>query len=329
MANPDNKKLLILYVLEILKDYSDEDHPLLQKEIADKIFTRYGMDCERKAVAANINCLEEFGYDIERIKNKGVYLGEREFEPSEIAFLVDSVFSSKIINAKQSRELAEKLYRPLSIRQRKTFNYIYKADEISRTDNNLIFYNIEVIKSAIEQKKKVEFDYNSYTLKKETETKKRVVSPYFMINSQGKYYLVGTFRKDWGLTNFRIERMTGITVSGEKAEPIESVKGYENGVDIAEYANENIYAFGGESVKATLRLTGDYIVNAVYEWFDDRANVYERNGEIFATVCANERALIYWCMQYGESVELLSPEKTRKKLCKIISSMKERYEKNV
>ena len=65
MANPDNKKLLILYVLEILKDYSDEDHPLLQKEIADKIFTRYGMDCERKAVAANINCLEEFGYDID------------------------------------------------------------------------------------------------------------------------------------------------------------------------------------------------------------------------------------------------------------------------
>lgn len=118
-------------------------------------------------------------------------------------------------------------------------------------------------------------------------------------------------------------------MSGEKAEPIESVKGYENGVDIAEYANENIYAFGGESVKATLRLTGDYIVNAVYEWFDDRANVYERNGEILTTVCANERALIYWCMQYGESVELLSPEKTRKKLCKIISSMKEKYEKNV
>ena len=67
----------------------------------------------------------------------------------------------------------------------------------------------------------------------------------------------------------------------------------------------------------------------MYERFDDRANVYERNGEILATVCANERALIYWCMQYGESAELLSPEKTRKKLREIISSMKERYEKNV
>ena len=37
MSLPNNKKLSILYTLQILKDYSDEKHLLSQNEIAKKI----------------------------------------------------------------------------------------------------------------------------------------------------------------------------------------------------------------------------------------------------------------------------------------------------
>ena len=41
MSSPGSKKLSILYILEILRDYSDENHLLTQAEIARKLFNIY------------------------------------------------------------------------------------------------------------------------------------------------------------------------------------------------------------------------------------------------------------------------------------------------
>ena len=40
VPSPNNKKLSILYVLDILKSYSDEDHLLTQSQIAEKVFSQ-------------------------------------------------------------------------------------------------------------------------------------------------------------------------------------------------------------------------------------------------------------------------------------------------
>jgi len=76
-----NKKLSILYILEILKDYSDENHLLSQTEIVKKLNLLYGMECERKSVGSNIDNLIAFGYDIIKTPS-GCYLGARDYEPS-------------------------------------------------------------------------------------------------------------------------------------------------------------------------------------------------------------------------------------------------------
>lgn len=159
MASPSNKKLLILYVLQVLKEYSDENHPLMQEEISRKIYSIYGMTSERKAIGANIQSLIDYGYDIRPIKGRGVYLGERELEASEIALLVDSIFSNRSINAVNSKQLAEKLYSCLSKYNRKRFNYVYKVGEIAKSDNKQIFLTIEILQEAIGSGKKVSFDY--------------------------------------------------------------------------------------------------------------------------------------------------------------------------
>ena len=90
MSLPNNKKLSILYTLQILKDYSDEKHLLSQNEIAKKIYNLYGMECERKSIGTNIDSLIDFGYDIVKT-NSGCFLASREFEASEIRFLIDAV----------------------------------------------------------------------------------------------------------------------------------------------------------------------------------------------------------------------------------------------
>ena len=54
MAGKQQKKLLILNILDILKKYSDESHRLSQKDIAEILEKEYGTPAERKAIRRNI-----------------------------------------------------------------------------------------------------------------------------------------------------------------------------------------------------------------------------------------------------------------------------------
>ena len=154
MAVDTNKKLLIIYIYEILKEHSDENHLLTQQDIIKLIKQIYDMDCERKSVGNNIDFLIDLGFDIIKVPHKGCYLGERVLEPSEVSFIIDSLFSNKSISGKQAKELSNKLSNLLSKYQRKRYNYIYKAEQVNRTNNKELFYNIEIIQEAIEKNKK-------------------------------------------------------------------------------------------------------------------------------------------------------------------------------
>ena len=60
------KKLLIMNILDILRKYSDEEHRLSQKDIAEILKTEYDMTADRKAIRRNIlNVMDCGGYNIE------------------------------------------------------------------------------------------------------------------------------------------------------------------------------------------------------------------------------------------------------------------------
>ena len=69
MAGLQPKKMLILNILEILKKYSDEDHPLKQKQIGEILLRDYGMTVDRKAIKRNLAELMDSGYPV-RIKTE-------------------------------------------------------------------------------------------------------------------------------------------------------------------------------------------------------------------------------------------------------------------
>ncbi len=323
---PSNKKMTNICVLEILKEYTDERHPLTQAEIIKKLYDNYGLELERKSVATTLDSLIDFGYDIIKTKT-GCYLGEREFEPSEISFLIDAVFSSKSIDSNNSRLLSEKLSKFLSKYERKKFNYICKADQMIRTNQKQLFYTIDVLNEAISQGKQVEFNYNRFYVK-ENEKKKNLrykINPYFMINNQGRYYLVCNL--DWfdEIANYKIELISNIKILDTPIKPVAKLKNCENGVDMVKYANENIYMFHNNTVNATLKISNEYAAEYVYEWFGKNARFYTQENTIYADISANEQALIYWCLQYGESVELITPQETRKLIAEKSKLISEKY----
>ena len=140
------KKLLILNILDILRKYSDEEHRLSQKDIAEILKTEYDMTADRKAIRRNILNLMDCGYNIEYSESirmvpnpkTGVpeesylwsdfYL-ERDFTDGELRLLIDSLLFSKHVPYSQCKELVGKL--------EELSDGVYKLDDLPYGDYTL------------------------------------------------------------------------------------------------------------------------------------------------------------------------------------------------
>ena len=72
MPNSD-KKLAILYLLDILKEYTDEKHSLTYAEINHKFQTKYGIDLDAKTIAKYITLLQDYGCDIKKKREQWLF----------------------------------------------------------------------------------------------------------------------------------------------------------------------------------------------------------------------------------------------------------------
>jgi len=322
------KKGSLLYVLSILQEYTDSKHPLTYAAIGDKLRSLYDIEIERKTIARDIEILESKGYDIVKRGNYGVYLGARRFEEGELLYLIDAIYSSRSIPTKYAKDLVEKLCEDYSIYDKKQYKYLEKLDEDSKTNNKQLFYVIEMLNEAINQGKKVEFQYSAYGLNKKLEVKfdgkKFKISPYFMVNNHGKYYLVCNYDKYDNLANYKIENISNITILDEPVRDLNSLPNCKN-FSVKKYIKEHIYMVSGCSVNATLKIDSEKRINDIIGWFGEDLVLYTKDKTIYANLNVSEDALVYWALQYGEHVEVVEPLSTRDKIKERLAVLNKRY----
>lgn len=313
MTMVENKKASIILILKVLQEYSDEDHFLTQQDIIDKVDELYGIELERKSVAFSILLLQELDYDINKSPKGGYALLSRDFDNSEIRYITDALFSSKSLSAKQAAELSKKLNSCLSRYQRKDYNYIFKSSEINRSENKELFYALELIEEAKRRGKRISFQYLTYDENGKPYTKmdgyRYIVSPYYLVNSGGRYYLICNYREKYrAITWFRIDYMLNPKIEEEwPIKSIESLKGVKE-FDIAKYLNDNIYLLDGDVINATIQIETPNSIQFVVDWFGKNAKIYKKNDKLLADIKCNESALFYWYMQYSETLTLISPQ---------------------
>lgn len=326
MALESNKKLLLLYILDVMKEYSDAEHQLTQSAIIEKVKKRFGMDAERKAIARNIDFLVDFGYDIVR-GERGYYLAEREFDSSEIIYLVDSVYSSKAIPSKAVTELVRKLAGFSSRYERKAYKHLFKP-EVEGGVNKQYFFNIDVLNNAIDKRHKVKFNYISYKFENgEVKEIKRnhTVSPFFMVNNNAKYYLVCNKDGKSTLSNYKIENIVDIEELEEDSVEVLAFAEKSGRFDENAYIADHIYMFGGEIVHAKIKLKNDRAISAVYEWFGKNTQITKDGDDLVAFIKADEQSIAYWAVQYAELVTVLSPVGVVGKIKSLIEELKNSY----
>ena len=325
MTSLEPKKLALLRILQILEQYSDIDHPLKQEDIARYLDRDFGIVIERKAIGRNILLLKDAGYDI-LSDRRGCYLVSREFEDSELRLLIDGVLASKHITAKHSKELIEKLCSLSNKYFRSHVKNIWSVNEWSKTDNQALFYNIEIVDAAIEQGKQIAFCYNKYGAdKKLHKTSDQRVTPYQMILRNQRYYLIACNEKWKNLGHYRLDRITDIRLTDEPATQLRSLPGHESGIDYKEYATSLPYMFTDKPESVEF-LADPAIIDQIVDWFGDNARIEQSGDKLKVYVKASPMAMEYWAMQYLNFVEILSPISLRSRIAANLEAARGKYQ---
>lgn len=329
----ESKKLALLRILHILEKYSDEDHPLTQEFIVNKLEKDYGIEVDRKLVGRQLSLLLEAYEDADASlslvsdRRKGTYVEQREFEASELRLLIDGVLSSKHITAKHSRDLIEKLCRQGNIYFRSLVKNIYSVNDWNKTDNMSVFLNIELVDEAIERGKQLKFVYNKYGAdKKLHKTSNPRVSPYQLILHNQRYYLMARHERFEQMHFYRLDRITDMKILEDKPlTNIREVDGYESGIDYKELSSGLPYMFTDKFERVEF-WAAEEVLDQVIDWFGKDLKIENEGGRYKVSLLVSPNAMEYWALQYVKSVEIISPKSLRDQIKETLECGLKKYD---
>ena len=307
MAGVKSSKTVFLYVLKILMERSDAEHPITTEEIISAL-NEYGYSCDRKSIYRYIDSLIEFGIDIVRCGH-GYCVVSREFEIHELKLLADAVQSSRFITVKKSRELTKKLGTLASVYEAKTLSRSVHMIGVNKTDNERVFYTLDAVYEAIRTNKRVQFKYFRYnpdgTKQYRDNGAEYIVSPYAVVWDDEKYYLHAYNEKYDDISSFRLDLMEGAKVSSLPRLKQKEYASYNpNDRQKAAFSQ-----FGGEETTVVCEFD-NLLAGAVFDHFGTNIVTSSTpNGRfrVSLNVIVSQQFLS-WMFGFGDKAKILAPQ---------------------
>ena len=293
---------------------------------------------------------------------------------SEWMYLIDSILYSKILTKKEADNLAKRVTL-LAGRQLSDFTkychrmnnqpYIVGDEDIDenvgRIESNVL-KQVHLIREAINQGKKVKFnlcvyDYGDQKVRlvpygkqgkefpempeKYKRDVHRICSPFEIIYSNGRYYMLGadleternTYQK---YKLYRVDLMQDVSVNRARA-MTKKEAGIDELENLFKYRMENPYLYTGKVEKVRIRVDSDQFTQIV-DWFSDNIEVikigYTENDITYydIEVEVNLNSFTFWVLQYSGCVEVL-PDRNGDSSCRerikmILKETLKKYEEN-
>ena len=334
MEPRNSSKLKILYIIDILRKFSDEEHPINASEICDRL-AALGVKAERKAIYDDIDNLIFYGFDIIKTHSPrtGYFLASREFELPEIYLLTDAVQSADFITPKKTRELVAKLEAMMSKEQAKARENSIYIEYKNKCDNEEIYFSIDTLRQAIESGKKVTLKYRTRQIdenRKITVNEREFkLSPYALIWMEDHYYLVCNNEKYDNLMHLRLDRMKTVRCLDEKFRHFSEVCSYKDRFDTADYALKTFNMFGGELCEIELSCNSK-ILEQVIDRFGDKIHVIGAENRRFSFRIKGlvSEGLVGWIMEFGGDIEVVAPQSLRDMIYDKIKYLEKMYRKD-
>ena len=309
MAKSPGQKLKLLYLIKMLEENTDEQHVLSTAEIIERLAAN-DIHSERKSVYDDIEKLREFGYDIISVSSRqggGYYLASREFELPELKLLVDAVQSSRFITTKKSRELIKKLeLKAGRYDAGKLQRQVYVAGRI-KTENESIYYSIDMIHRAIQENQQIRFTYMDWNLKKQLVPRvngDKKVSPWALVWQDENYYLTAFDSEDKIIKHYRVDKMGKVELLDENREGVEQF----SAIDLTSYTNQTFGMYGGKEETVTLQLP-NRLIGVILDRFGKEADIRPIGDDTFRirVKVAISGQFYGWLTGIGRDVTIVSP----------------------
>lgn len=314
MPQKNQQKMKMLFLVEMLRECSDEQHPLTTQEIVERI-RAHGITCDRRTVSIDMAQLNEYGIEVMSVMlghKKAYYMDDSHFAQPELRILIDAVQAAGFITEKKSAALIDKLaalggkYRADALKENRICFHTQKHR------NEAILYNVDTLEEALQRHcvaSFLYFDLNENHEKIYRKDKQRyVVEPLALVFHEDFYYLVTYSAKYKNLCHYRVDRMDHVSV--EETPISESAEAQRPA--LTGYTEELFKMFGGDTETVTLELS-DTLIGAFFDKFGEDIKL-QRVASDRCCVTLDIRIsppFWGWLFQFGAQIQIIAPESVR------------------
>ena len=302
------------YLLEILMERTDEQHPLPVAALVQILEGEYEIRLNRATIYSELRKLEDAGVDIVRSEKKpvGYYVGARQFELAELKLLVDAVQSSKFITQKKTEVLIRKLESLCSREEAKQLSSQVTIYNRSKTPNETIYYNVDRIHSAIFHNHQITYQYVEWTMEKTTVLRLGGayynVSPLHLIWDDENYYLIAYDERAQGVRHYRVDKMRNMTVQ----EDLRSESALEQKIDVAAFSRKTFGMYSGVDVNVQLQ-GPKHLAGVILDRFGTQIWMRPLDEKTFSAqvMVTVSRQFFGWLTAIGGELQITGPSEVK------------------
>ncbi len=275
------------------------------------------------------------------------------FSHDEIDLILEGIWSIKTIDNEQAEVLVKKIKKKLGDKfyadeKRALFTDIFKEQESTAIDKEIVHNNLKSIQKAIDSNKQIEFNLYSWYSDEDPKNVRfiprdknpNLVSPYYIVFNDGKYYLLAN-TEQYGnetieenrMSVWRVDLMNEIEIKDMRRTPNKKVENLPKKLEKT-FNNEHIYMTYDNPENIEIKISHhsgekksiDY--KFIYDWFGDYKFLREDNEDYYGHIIqvkATEFAIVNWALQYNQEVEILNPPKIREAIKGKIDNLNKKY----
>ena len=303
-------KLRPLYLIQILKERTDEDHYLTTSQLCSILKNEYGMETHRTTIKSDIEMLQQAGIGIQAVRssqNQYNYI-ERDFDIAELKLLIDAIMSAKFMTKTKSDQLVAKLTSLAGVNKARELKRNLTVDGRYKLENEQILMTIDAINDAINQRRKIKFQKIEYNVKKEQvlhhggET--YTFSPYSLAWDGDFYYVVGFSDKYQSIGSHRVDRIyLRPEILDEAAVPAPL------GFDVNKYINTTFRMYNAPRREVEL-VCDNGVMDAIIDRFGPDVETYacdQQNFRVIAEIAVG-KIFFNWIFGFDGKVRIKAPE---------------------
>lgn len=337
-------------IIEILKEHSDEKHPLTQQQICGYLEEKLGIKPNRKTVAQHLKSIigdescnvfiADKDNDDDDDKSDKKYITDiyyaSDITAEEYEFLADSIIYSPMLPADYVRDLIKKIN---SLSTGNTKSKEANLRETFHYGNKSIFLVIENIKEAMNTNRKLDVTISDYDKNGKLLTKsdpqsgiklqRVMLSPYGIVMADGFYYLLASDVRYNDLRHFRIDKILKASICEEDGSmrDVKTLSNVPRDLKPVQYKNLNRYMLDGTVERVHINIKKKDI-SLVLDTFGNEftCNKVIGNDDIYdVTFRANIQTAVRWAIANRKAVKLTSPKKAVDIVKEEISALSEMY----